>query len=273
MYLVLGNLVCLVGTAAFSWLQGGFPDQPVFAFALRLALAVGAVCVLIVMFGSHHQVWFKARSIAESGKTLAWRYMMGASPLERTLAEPDAQRRLLDLLRQVEEEHSDLATALIDLRGNPQITAEMKRVRGLSTRERGELYLRDRFEDQRRWYAAKAAGNKCRARNLLAGVLLFEGLALVASFVLMNNGNMSYFIGLLIALATAAIAWLEVKQHRELAQTYALTCRDLAHIGERRGAIAADDDLARFVEQVESVISREHTMWIARHGACPRQAV
>src|SRR5262249_24963451 len=65
-------------------------------------------------------------------------------------------------------------------------------------------------------------------------------------------------------LATTFIAWLQVKRHQELAQSYNLATQELGIIAINAAHIHTDEELSKFVADAENAISREHTMWVAR---------
>jgi hypothetical protein len=72
-------------------------------------------------------------------------------------------------------------------------------------------------------------------------------------------------LGVAAAVATAAIAWNQLNQNRNLVAAYRLTARELSIIRDR---VANVDEAswAAFVSDAEDAVSREHTMWLARHG-------
>ena len=65
-------------------------------------------------------------------------------------------------------------------------------------------------------------------------------------------------------LASAFIAWMEVKQHSELAQAYSVAEFDLSLVEERGDYVCDETTFSSFVADAENAISREHTLWIAR---------
>ena len=70
--------------------------------------------------------------------------------------------------------------------------------------------------------------------------------------------------GIFSALASALIAWLQVRQHEELAQAYSVTALDLGFIEEEGSGVATEKDLSAFVADAENTLGREHSLWIAR---------
>jgi len=70
--------------------------------------------------------------------------------------------------------------------------------------------------------------------------------------------------GLFTCLASALIAWVQLKQHKELAQSYSIAEVELGFIQEQGQHITTDREFSDFVGDAENAISREHTLWIAR---------
>jgi hypothetical protein len=141
----------------------------------------------------------------------------------------------------------------------------MQEVRVLSTQDRRDFYVKARIEDQRNWYSAKAKTNQDREWRWFIVIMLAQIAAIVSAFLLVyspeSNLNLTGFCS---TLATAALAWLQVKRHQELAQSYNLTAQELGLIATKARHIITDDKLSAFVSDTENAISREHTMWIAR---------
>ena len=72
------------------------------------------------------------------------------------------------------------------------------------------------------------------------------------------------FVGLFTSIASALIAWLQIKQHKEQAQSYSIAELELGFIQQEAQYIADDLALSDFVGDAENAISREHTLWVAR---------
>jgi hypothetical protein len=92
-----------------------------------------------------------------------------------------------------------------------------------------------------------------------------QAMTLVATILLLSPlGSKWNLGGLFSALASALIAWLQVRQHEELAQTYSVTALDLGFIEEQGTAAATEKDLSAFVGDAEDTLGQEHSQWIAR---------
>jgi hypothetical protein len=73
-------------------------------------------------------------------------------------------------------------------------------------------------------------------------------------------------LGVAAAGAAAGTAWIQLKQHRTLAASYALAAQELSLALVRLENARDDEHWALEVSDAEEAISREHTMWLARHG-------
>ena len=69
--------------------------------------------------------------------------------------------------------------------------------------------------------------------------------------------------GIAAAIAAAAVAWLSLKQHESLARAYAYAAIELALATTRLQNVTDEEEWSSEVDNAESAISREHTMWRA----------
>jgi SMODS and SLOG-associating 2TM effector domain 3 len=115
------------------------------------------------------QDWYRCRALAESVKTLTWRYVMRAAPFgdEARIQVPRSEFR--NHVHSLFEENKDTAKKIAaDWSADDQITPEMDRIRALSLEERKQCYAAERIQDQRTWYMRKAAANKVSAGRWVA---------------------------------------------------------------------------------------------------------
>ena len=66
------------------------------------------------------------------------------------------------------------------------------------------------------------------------------------------------------------MAWIEAKQHRNLATAYGIASQELASIETELPTKNSEEGWAAFVGQAEEAISREHTLWRASLGLSER---
>ncbi len=209
------------------------------------------------------KIWYDGRAIAESAKTLAWKYAVGGLPFPISMPVTEATTALLDKLRRVREQFPDVE---LDASTAPAISQWMKDQRAKPFDERKDLYLNSRIKDQQQWYAAKAKYNARRSeqwRGFLIGIE-FLGAAVSLTTALVDT---SLVIPPTIAtIAGAVVAWIETKQHDSLSRAYSAASIDLASAAEKLQLAVTEDAWTNEVDDAEEAISREHVVWLAtRH--------
>ena len=261
----LGSLVVAAfGGALTLTTAGGFQVGGGLAF-LAFACALGAELFLATT--SPLTTWYEGRAAAESAKTLAWRYMVRAEPFEVDDVDVDKQF------------HAQTYSLLQDLRSislgteepaAQQITDKMRHVRALDFNERRQVYLADRIADQQRWYSEKARWNDRRARGWVLVSIVLEIAGLIGG-ALKAFGWINFdLLGFLAAAAGGVLAWIEAKQHRNLATAYGIASQELASLASELPTLNGEERWAAFVAQAEEAISREHTLWRASRGLSDR---
>ncbi|MFI8303842.1 DUF4231 domain-containing protein [Streptomyces sp. NPDC085927] len=252
---------------------------------LRLLLAVGAalcgaldhraaaiglvvvfvltICVEVWLLSERpEQSWYDGRALAESTKTLAWRFAVGGAPFPADLSEGDADRRFHERLRDLLREAPVSGLAPL---GSIAVTDAMRSLRSRSFADRRQAYLRYRIEDQQQWYSTKAAANVTHARRWRLVLIGIEGLGLTAAVLRLLELFAFDLAGILAAVLGAGSAWLAVRQYETLGRAYTFAATELSVIHGRL-ARADDAEWAEEVADAEDAISREHTMWRASRG-------
>lgn len=208
--------------------------------------------------------WYSGRAAAESVRTLAWRYAVGGKPFPTELPDNDAAERYLARLRSVLRELQDTklaATAPTD----SELTPAMKTLRAASFADRQAAYRRDRVQDQIDWYTSRADKHERAADFWLRTAAAASVLGVVAAILRLVDAFDVDLLAVAAACATAAIAWNQLNQNRNLVTAYRVTARELAIIRDRLDYVD-ESEWATFVSDAEDAISREHTLWLARHG-------
>lgn len=253
-------LLCVALVSVRKW--GDSPDfgqvaAGVFFFVIAVtkahALAAGA-----------EGAWHQARGAAETAKTLAWRYAVGGDPFPIGAEATEVDRRLVSRLADAAD---GVADPLIPTSPDaPQITARMRALRAAPLAERRAAYQRDRVADQRRWYIVKARQFQRRAQKwqmvMLGGELIGGAFAVLRATVKLPID----LRGVAVTVVAVSAAWLEARQYQRLARAYAATARELEDITLFDEASLAEDGWARFVDSAESVMTREHALWLATKG-------
>lgn len=137
-------------------------------------------------------------------------------------------------------------------------------------REAFSEYLTGRYGDQINWYDSKAVEHQTKYHRMQWSVIVLAALTpILIELDLKLAGDA---LGHLPTLTSAAVAiltaGLKTFKYQENWINYRTTCETLrkekhfydAAVGEYRGS---EDKEALFVGRVESLISRENTMWIS----------
>jgi hypothetical protein len=255
------QLVALAGAAicgALTW-SGG--RQNWVAFGGAAFFLVAAWIRLELLRSRPERTWYDGRALAESTKTLAWRYAVGGNPFPITEALPEVTVRYVEKLKA-------LPIGLKGLSVTPssqerQITDAMRSLRESPLAERQSAYEHGRVADQARWYAQKSEDNATRAQRWNNILLLVELLGVLGAVLKAMDVVRLDLLGFSAAIVAGGTAWLQTKQHENLASAYALASSELATIRELIAPIGSEEEWARFVDEAEEAISREHTMWKA----------
>ena len=257
------RLVMLVLAAAFGLFTWRTAGGDVAGIAAAVAFVVALLAELYLLQARPDRLWYDGRAVAESAKTLTWRYLVGGSPFGREeVTEREAERLLLERFRQIA---GDLRGAhlvpVADIAD--QLGPGLHQLRGLPLEERRERYRRERIGGQQAWYARAAQRNEHRATQWSLVLTTLEALGL-AGGVLKATGALGIdLLGLAGALVAAGAAWVNAKQHQTLANAYAVASQELAAISGQVDWAETEPEWAHFVDQSEEAISREHTLWRA----------
>lgn len=263
--LIFGEYAALVAVAAMS-VNMIDSRRYVIVYGLFLAAALAILVVRTIL--KPEQRWYQARALAESVKTTAWKFSMGARPFQRDGADRERLRKML----------RELLTANRSLGGqfdgklsmDDQIPGELEAIRALPWAERMARYMGDRVEDQLGWYGRKAKSN-AKAGVTFAIVL---GALYMAAFVvfLIRTENPAWIYAHpdpIILLCASLLGWMQIKRFNELGASYALTANEIGILKTRAPEIQDDEGLSVFIDDAEEAFSREHTQWLARRSALP----
>ncbi len=127
-----------------------------------------------------------------------------------------------------------------------------------------QKYLKERYEDQINWYDKKSAWNQKLYWYFQWSVIILATITPVLVAMPQKNRWPAVIIAALVAIGTSI---LKTFKYQENWINYRTTCETLrkeihfyrAGLGDYRDS---EDREALFVERVESLISRENTMWL-----------
>jgi hypothetical protein len=229
-------------------------------------LLAGLVMTVIVKTKKYEDIWYQGRALAESCKTLTWRFITCSESFEVTMTIEDAKaafvKRLKELGNEFKELNNNLNAKTLTL---PNISDEMLKVRNLNMEQRKDYYIKHRIEDQKKWYATKAEFNKTKYNFWFIAIIAAQGIALACAIYLIRNPDSNWnLVGLFTTISACALSWLQLKQHQELKQAYTTAAQELNFILESASLITSEVKLSEFVLDSENAISREHTLWLAQ---------
>ncbi|MFE7740714.1 DUF4231 domain-containing protein [Nocardia sp. NPDC057455] len=256
----LGGTVLAAVGGALSWQAGAVNVWGVVAL-LGFAAALAAEIVLITV--RPEQDWYSGRALAESAKTLAWRYAVGGEPFLPAMTASDARTAMRDRLAAIAAEFGNQIPIGA---GEAVVTPGMQALRSALFPERKAAYLRDRTEDQRQWYARKAEDAKQKMSRWRMALVLGEVTGLVLAGLRAFGVWEIDWSGVIAACIAAGTAWMGLKQFATLNSAYATAANELALQADKLADVS-EDEWPQAVADAEEAISREHTMWLASHTA------
>lgn len=260
----LGGSVLAALGAVFS-LRAGQVD--VAAVVILCGFLIALMAELAAWAHRPEELWYDGRAMAESAKTLSWRYAIGADPFKVDQPNGEAEMLLRERLSKIAEEASDRVTVGVNFL---LITPGMERLRCASFEDRRKAYIEGRTRDQLTWYASRAKQNRRRATGWRVALIIAEVSAIVLAALRVVGWWEIDLAGLASAVIAAGAAWVGVKQFSPLASAYSMAAMELAIQMDRlRGVPESEWPLV--AADAEEAISREHTLWLAsRTGKRPK---
>jgi hypothetical protein len=260
---LLLHLGLLVSAAILSIVS--FPHWSVAVFQL-LAL-LGALSCSIYLFSKRpDRYWYAGRAVAESIKTVTWRYVCRAEPFQcdDAIARSDFQQKL----KAIVDQNKDVAQALTKYLDARQITDAMTQMRAHSLEDRRATYAACRIKDQLTWYAKKAAFNRKMSNGFFWALIVTNGIAVLCAILRVTFVTVPFWpTDIFVATAASLLSWMQAKRFSELASSYALAAHEIGLIREQSLQPSTDEQLSLFVGDAENAFSREHTQWVARKDA------
>ncbi len=260
------NLIALVLAALLSLEPASLAAYTAwFRVGVAALMCVSAVLTGVPLVRGYRDRWYLGRAVAESVKTLTWRFTAGSEPFPLTMAQKDADAVFATKLREIIAEAEVLGVPLTPkVSAGPEITRSMRGGRARSFADRRDIYIQGRIENQQRWYSTRAAECESMAERLGLAILLLQILALAVSVTLVALPQLRVNpVGVITTAAAALMAWVELKRFDELSRAYATAAHELGVILSQAPHVD-EESFPSFVADSEQAISREHTLWIAR---------
>lgn len=229
---------------------------------------MGIIRQLIAMKKQFERKWFAFRAVAESIKSLSWQYAMACGDFNES--NPDVSRLFLQRIERIKEIfqiNPDPET--ISIESSNDLKQSMIEAREMGWQNKKKIYIKERLEDQIKWYTNKAKINKNRSDLYDWIIITFQIVGILISLVLLFihpivNGAPA--LAFTVTLIVSIIGWSRSKQHAELVEPYLNAARELNDIRQEIKLAGGEAGFQILVEEAEHAISREHTMWLAKCG-------
>lgn len=264
------ELMLLIASAVISVLEITHWTIAVLQAALLLA-ALACTLFLYQRKDKPDRIWYQARALAESIKTMTWRFVSKAEPYTADLSDVDVEHAFLKNLEDLRRGNQLPYRYLVLPANAVSITETMRTLRERSLEERKEYYIKNRIDDQKQWYKIKSrTSHRLANRYTFVVVVTYVTALLLALTRIRFPAVDGWPTGVAITAAVAVKSWMQAKRFSELAASYSQTGADIHHLKEvmqadaRHGRLATEDAFSRFVGDAENAFSREHTQWLAR---------
>ncbi|GAB0157517.1 DUF4231 domain-containing protein [Chryseobacterium sp. Alg-005] len=261
------DLLLMVVSAILSIYNYQTQESKEVVYVISGILLLGALFVSILLrTRKYEDYWYTGRALAESCKTLTWRFMMLSEDFESAIPTQEVEKRFTDKVNLIKDQFPDLNRVMNNRHINrPYISNEMKRIRSLSLTERKKYYLLYRVEDQINWYSSKAESNKKMYELWFFIVIGLQILALISIYFLIRSPLSNFnFVGLFSTVAASGFSWLQVKKYQENKEAYTMANSELNLIKAEAEQVNTEEEFSKYVLDSENAMSREHTMWLAQ---------
>ncbi len=226
----------------------------------------GIIISIIQKVMRYDNLWYQGRALAESCKTITWRYISCSEEFNINVDDNTSRKIFLNKIDKLSKEFEFLnkhldKTLLVE----PNITGTMANIRSKNLSERKEYYLKERIEDQKKWYSKNAKKNKDRSNLWFTLNIISHVVTIICIGYLIFNPKSNWnFVGLFTTISTSIIAWVQLKQYQNLNQSYSTASIELNLISDLGQSILLEEEFSKYVLDSENAISREHTTWLAQ---------
>jgi hypothetical protein len=257
---LFAHLVCLVAAAIISVINSPSVEMAILQTVV-LCGALGFASLLAIK--RPERLWYSGRAVAESIKTITWRFMVRAEPFNNN--EQADRRHFTQTLQSIVEQNKEVTQSLSTHLSGAQVTDQMVSVYRADLSLRQSLYLESRIKQQLDWYAKKAATNRKKSFWFFVALIAVNFLAILFALLKVKYPTAPFWpTDALLTIAAGVLAWSQAKRFGELASSYALAASEIGLIKEQSFIITTDDEFSKFVGDAENAFSREHTQWVAR---------
>lgn len=267
--LIKTNIGLLITLAVLSAINIGSIGVD-FQYLIPLISVVLIVLSIIITFatenGKFEKKWYDGRAIAESLKTLSWKFMMKAEPFYN-LSKEEAETKFLNDFKQIKNAIRPTGELFggVTRANEHQLTDKMKEVFASDLDTRKGTYQKNRINGQKNWYKNNSGINSKNAEHFFWVIICFQILTLFSALFMILIPNAAFNpTGLVTTAIAVLMTWVQVKQYKNLAESYGITSTELSLIEDAVPNIDTNEKFSIFVAESETAISREHTLWRAR---------
>lgn len=270
-YLIILRLflcLLLLSTIAFSYFNSIWEVKLINAIASLVIVVLSFLFTFINFQGT----WYNARAVAESIKTICWRFATKSEPYN--VPDLDSKNLLLKTIKDIVDMNHDFQKNISSrFSSHQQIPDNMVKTRMLSLPERLELYYTNRVIEQRDWYIKKSNWNRTRSYMFFASLIVVSIVLSVLLFLDLKEppinvqkpvNQIDYPIEIMLSILSVIFTWVQTKKYKELDKSYALASHEIGFIATQNESVITEADLSEYVNNSENAFSREHTQWIAR---------
>lgn len=269
LWLIKINIGLLISLALFSALNINY-IQKEHQYLIPLASAILMIVSIFITFatdnGKYEKKWYDGRAVAESLKSLSWKFMMNAEPFFG-LSKEGAETRFLTDFKEINDALKPIGELIgANTQANEhQLTDKMRQVYASDLDTRKGTYEKNRINVQKNWYKNKSGINSIKAGNFFWIIIGFQIFTVLFALLMVSMPDSVFNpTGLVTTAVAALMTWMQVKQYRNLAESYGITSAELSLIEDTIPNIDTDEKFSSFVAESETAISREHTLWRAR---------
>lgn len=267
--LIKANIILLLVLAILSAININSVPKG-YQYLIPLTSAILMTISIIITYateaGKYEKKWYDGRAIAESLKTLSWKFMMKAEPFFN-LSKEKAEEKFLNDFKEIK--NAIRPTGEIFGANNQanehQLTDKMKEVYASDIDTRKGTYEKNRIGGQKKWYGKNSDINSKKAGYFFWIVIGLQVFSVLSAFFMFSIPDFAFNpTGLVSTAVVALMSWIQVKQYRNLAESYGVTSTELSIIEDTIPNITKNKKFSSFVAESETAISREHTLWRAR---------
>ncbi len=267
--LIKANMGLLLTLAVLSAINISSVEKN-YQYLIPLASAILMILSIVITFatdiGKYEKKWYDGRAIAESLKTLSWKFMMKAEPFFG-LSKEEAETKFLNDFKEIKNAIRPTGELF---GGNTQanehqLTDKMKEVYASDLDTRKGTYEKNRINGQKNWYKNNSGKNSKNAGRLFWIIVGFQVFTLLSALLMISMPDSAFNpTGLVTTAIAVLMTWVQVKQYKNLAESYGITSTELSLIEDAIPGIDTNEKFSSFVAESETAISREHTLWRAR---------